>query len=62
MVRLSDAHILPRGLGRGLGVDSVDTYNQATVERFSLVLGSYESYPEHDSFVFDVKRNSFDLV
>lgn len=41
---------------------SVDTYNQATVERFSLVPGSYESYPEHDSFVFDVKRNSFDLV
>ena len=36
MVRLSDVHILPRGLGRGLGVDSVDTYNQATVERFSL--------------------------
>ena len=41
MVRLSDVHILPRGLGRGLGVDSVDTYNHATVERFSLVLGSY---------------------
>lgn len=38
MVRLSDVHILPRGLGRGLGVDSVDTYNQATVERFSWYL------------------------
>lgn len=46
----------------GERVGSWFSYNQATVERFSLVLGSYESYPEHDSFVFDVKRNSFDLV